>query len=121
VRWLYGKKGELVKLRDYLTVDTGNIDMALHAQGLEKLDFISEQADGSQRSFNESLVQARDALLAPITNISLTVSDIHPMLENLARMISSSVITPLGALAEMESKILYLFLIDFRLQSSEQS
>lgn len=55
--------------------------MALHAHGLEKLDFISEQADGSQRRFNESLVQARDALLAPITNISLAVSDIHPMLE----------------------------------------
>lgn len=108
VRWLYGKKGEVAKLRAYLNMHMGTINMALHAHGLRKLDFISEQANSSQRSFNDSLVQVRDALLATMTSISLAVSDNHSMLENLAAMIRGSIVAPLGTLAETVSKILYV-------------
>ena len=119
VRWHYGKKGEVAKLRAYLDVHMGIINIALQAHGLGKLDYISKQAESSQQSFNDSLIQARDALLAPMTSISLAVSDNHSILANLATMICSSVIAPLGALAETVSKILYVLVVDFHLRSSK--
>ena len=119
VRWLYGKKGEVAKLRAYLNMHMGIINMALQTHALGKLDYVSEQAESSQQSFNDSLIQARDALLAPITSISRAVSNYHSMLENIAKMICSRVVTPLGALAETMYNILYVLVVDFHLRSSK--
>ena len=119
VRWLYGKKGEVAKLRAYLNMHMGIINMALQTHGLGKLDYISEQAESSQQIFNDSLIQARDALLAPMTSISRAVSENHSMLENIATMICSRVAAPLGALAETVCKILYVLVVDFYLRSSK--
>lgn len=108
--WAIGKREEANRLRDYLNIHIGTINMLLMQQGLEMLDVAAEQSDKNQEDLlnrlensSKELREVRGDVQAQI----LAVKENNFMIRKLFRMVSGEVVAHVKALGEMVSKVWY--------------
>ena len=108
IRWGIGKKDEVNKLRQYLNIHIGTINMLLAQQGLEMLELAAEQTHEDQEelknSIEDSTKELRD-VRGDLKAQALAVKDSTYTIQKLFRMVAGDVTAPLKALAETVTRV----------------
>lgn len=106
IEWGFGRKEEVRKLRDYLNLHIGSINMLLMSHGLETLEVTRTESRDSQENFKQRLATTHTAIVKLGDNIeaqSVAVRQNGSMLSKLFAVVSGDVAAPLRTLAEMVS------------------
>lgn len=108
LEWSFGRKDEISKLRDYLSLHVSSVNMLLMTHGLDMLDCITEQADQNQENIQKGLGDSHSAIVRLDTTMQAqnrVVQDSRSMLRRLFGMVSGDIAAPLKLMAEMVSKV----------------
>ena len=102
------KKDEVNRLRDYLNIHVGTINMQLIRQGLELLDVAYEQSGRNQDDLKTGLDRSSKELKEVRGDLqaqALTVRENNFMLQKLFWMVGGDVAAPVKALVGMVTKV----------------
>ena len=103
-----GKKNEADRLRHYLNVHIGTINMLMLQHGLEKLDVASEQSEKNQEDIKDGFERCSRELKEVKSNIeaqTLAVRENKSIIQKLFWMVSSEIAAPLKALSQTVAKV----------------
>jgi hypothetical protein len=110
VQWAYRSRGEVKKLRDYLNVHIGTINMLLVRQGLVMLDVATEQSDKNQQELKKSIEVSSTELREVRGDLqaqALSVKENRSMIKKLFRMIDGDIVAPMRTLIDMVARVWY--------------
>lgn len=108
LEWSFGKRDDVSKLRDYLSLHVGSINMMLMTHGLKRLDCVAEQSNQSQEHVRRRLDDSHTAIVrldASLQAQNRVVQDSKSMLQRLFGIVSGDIAAPLKVMAEMVSKV----------------
>ena len=113
VQWAFGsgKTDEIAKLRSYLSIHVGIINMQMIQQGFEGMAIVLEERgayeEALKKSIEGSAQELRD-IRGDIEAQSLLVREQRSIIRSLSWMVSGEVAAPLKALTAMVSQVLYV-------------
>ena len=108
LQYAFRKKDEVSKLRNYLTIHIGTINVLLLQQGLEKLDVASEMTDKNQEELRNRMKDSSKELGEVRGNLeaqALAIRENRSMIQKLFWMISGDVAAPLKSLSQTVAKV----------------
>lgn len=119
MEWALKKKGEdCARLRTYLGVHIGTINMMLTTYGIELHDVASHEASKDNSDLRELVTASRDAILddsgmrmivvrSDLSSQVKAIDQDNSMIQSLFGVMSGNVVAPLKTLAEMVGKVWY--------------
>ena len=116
IQWAVGpgRKDEVNKLRSYLNIHIGIINLQMVQQGFEAIKFDIEEGKAEQEAFKNSLegsAQVLKDIRGDVHAQSLIVKEHGSTMGRLCRMVTGDVVAPLRALTNMVAKVLYATLV----------
>ena len=108
VQYALGKKDEAGKLRNYLNIHIGTINMLLVRQGLEMLDIASERTSKNQEELRDRIEASSKELGEIRGNVeaqALAVRENTSLIQKLFWMVSGEVAAPLKSLSQTVAKV----------------
>ena len=108
VQYALGKKDEAGKLRNYLNIHIGTINMLLVRQGLEMLDVASEQTSKNQEELRDRIDASSKELGKMKGNVevqALAVRENTSLIQKLFWIVSGEVAAPLKSLSQTVAKV----------------
>ena len=109
LQWGLGKKGEIAKLRDYMNLHIGSINMQLLTVGLETLtEGLGNMGNDRQEEILQGLEQSRTAIAglgSSVEGQGLLVRSIKDTMCTLIAMISGGIVTPLRDVLQVVTRI----------------
>ena len=108
VQYALGKKDEAGKLRNYLNIHIGTINMLLVQQGLEMLDVASEQTSKNQEELRDRIEASSKELREMRGNTeaqAFAVRENTSSIQKLFWMVSGEVAAPLKILTQTVAKV----------------
>ena len=108
VQYAFTKKPEANKLRSYLNIHIGIINMRLLMQGLETLDVASGQREIDHDELRDRIEDSSRELREVRGNTeaqTLTIRENSSMLRRLFRMVSGDIAAPLTSLSQAVAKV----------------
>ena len=108
VQYAFGKQNEAGKLRTYLDIHIGTINMLLVRQGLEMLDVASEQTSKNQEELRDRIDASSKELGEIRGNVetqALAVRENTSLIQKLFWMVSGEVAAPLKSLSQTVAKV----------------
>ena len=113
-QWAFGlgKKDEVGRLRSYLDIHIGVINMQLIQYGFEKVDIASEESAANHQALKNSMdksVQEVKDVRGDIQAQALVVKESNSMIQTLLGMVGGDIAAPLKALTGVVTKVWYVF------------
>lgn len=108
VQYAFGKNDEAGKLRNYLNIHIGTINMLLVRQGLEMLDIASEQTSKNQEELRDRIDASSKELGEMRGNVeaqALAVRENTTLIQKLFWMVTGEVAAPLKSLSQTVAKV----------------
>ena len=108
MQWSFGKKDEVAKLRDYLSLHIGSINMQLLISGLETLAASSGKADGYNQSIKQELEQSRKEIANLGSNAqsqTILARATNNTIGRLFAMVRGDVIAPIKELLQAVTRV----------------
>ena len=109
IRYALGKKDEANRLRHYLNLHIGTINMLMLQNGLERLDVASEQSGRNQEETKDMIESCSRELRAVKGNVEaevLAIRENKSMTQKLFWMVSGEIAAPLKTLGQTVAKVL---------------
>ena len=114
MEWAFARKEEVIKIRNYLNIHIGTINMLLIQQGLEMLDMVSQLSERNQDDLQRCVEDCSGAVKdvrGDITAQGLATKENQSMLAKLFYLISAEITAPIKSLNEMVAQVWYVNLI----------
>ena len=113
-QWAFGlgKNDEVGRLRSYLDIHIGVINMQLIQCGFEKADIASEERAADQQALKNSMdesVREVKGVRGSIQAQALVVKESNSMIRTLLDMVGGDIGAPLKALTGVITKVWYVF------------
>ena len=108
IQYALGKKDEANRLRNYLNLHIGTINMLILQNGLEKLDVASEQSNKNQEETRNGIEDCSKELSEVKGNVEaqvLAVRENNSMIQRLFGMVSGEIAAPLKTLSQTVAKV----------------
>ena len=108
IQYALGKRDEASRLRNYLNLHIGTINMLMLQNGLEKLDVASEQSSKNQKKTKNGIDGCSKELKEVKGNLEaqvLAVRENNSMIQKLFWMVSGEIAAPLKTLSQMVAKV----------------
>ena len=120
-QWTFGlgKQDEVGRLRNYLDIHIGIINMQLIQHGFEKVDIASEERAADHKALQNSMaeyVREMKDVGGGFQAQALVVKENNSMMQTLLGMICGDISAPLKALTEVVTKVWY---VHFQIQRKE--
>ena len=108
IKWAFKGRKEAQKLRDYLNVHIGTINMLLVRQGLEMLDVANEQSNENQQALKESIEVSSNELREVRGDLqvqALSVRENKSLTQKLFQLVGGDVVAPVRTLIDAVAKV----------------
>ena len=108
VQYAFGKKDEANRLRNYLNLHIGTINMLMLQEGLERLDVASEKSEKNQEETKDGIDSCSRELKDVKGNVEaqvLAVRENKSMIQKLFWMVSGEIAAPLKTLSQTVAKV----------------
>ena len=114
IEWAFSRKDEVTKLRNYLNIHIGTINMLMIRQGLEVLDVVSRQADRNQEDLQRCVEDCSSAVKNIQGDIAAQVRAVkanESLIFKLFHVVCREIIAPLKSLNEMVAQVWYVIIV----------
>ena len=114
IEWAFSRKDEVIKLRNYLSIHIGTINMLMIRHGLEILDVVSQQADRNQEDLQRCVEDCSCAvknIQGDVAAQGTAIKENKSMILQLLYMVCREVTAPLKSLNEMVARVWYVIMI----------
>jgi len=111
IEWAFAREEEVIKLRNYLNIRIGTINMLLIQQGLEMLDMVSQLSERNQRDLQrcvEDCSRAVKDVRGDVIAQSSAIQENQSMIAKLFYRVSAEIRAPLRSLNEMVAQLWYV-------------
>ena len=108
IRYALGKRDEANRLRNYLNLHIGTINMLILQNGLEKLDVASEQSKQNQEETKNGIEDCSRELREVKGNVEaqvLAFRENNSIIQKLFGMVSGEILAPLKTLSQTVAKV----------------
>lgn len=108
IQWSFGKKDEVAKLRDYLSLHIGSINMQLLSAGLETLAVNSGKSDDYNHIIKQELEQLRKEIVTFASNgqsQTILAKAMNSTISQLFAMVRGDVIAPIKELLQAVTRV----------------
>ena len=108
IQYALGRKDEAKRLRNYLDLHIGTINMLMLQKGLERLDVASEQTEKNQEETKDGIEGCSRELNEVKGNVEaqvLAVRENNSIIQKLFCMVSGEIAAPLKTLSQTVAKV----------------
>lgn len=109
--WAFGTKEEVDRLRNYLNIHVGTINMMLATKGLGQMEVASSKANDTQAAMKDHIERSSmefNSFRGDIHAQSLAIQENRSIMSKLLQVVGGEVAAPLRSLSDIVTKVWYV-------------